>query len=57
MVRISKQAEKRSQFPRKTRKPMPKTGPRKDNLSQGFKEHPNALQGEVGATAFIPKIK
>lgn len=57
MVRISKQAEKRSRFPRKPRQPSPKTGPLKDNLPDGFKLHPNAIEGEASQYAFIPKIK
>lgn len=57
MVRISKQAEKRNRSPRKSRGPSVKTGSLKDNLPKGYKEHDNALPGDVAATAFIPKIK
>ncbi len=57
MVRISKQAERRSRFPRKTRKPSEKTGPLKDKLEKGFKEHPNAVEGDIGTKVFIPKIR
>lgn len=57
MVRISKQSERRHQSPRKHKAPSVKTGPRKDALAKGFKEHKNALEGETGAVAFIPKIK
>jgi hypothetical protein len=57
MVRISKQSERRSMSRRKRRPPSEKTGPLKENLPEGFKAHPNALEGEVAATAFIPKIK
>lgn len=57
MVRISKQSEKRNRSPRKHRAPAAKTGALKDNLPKGFKEHANALNGDVGAMAFIPKIK
>lgn len=64
MVRISKQAERRNTSPRKTRKPSPKTGAKKDNLPGGFKAHANALsnQGKNAASGtttltFIPKIK
>ncbi|CCB85994.1 MULTISPECIES: hypothetical protein [Parachlamydia] len=57
MVRISKQQERRSRFPRKHRPPQEKTGPLKDRLALGFKEHANALEGDVAKTAFIPKIK
>lgn len=57
MVRISKQAEKRSRFPRKHRAPSEKTGPLKENLPNGFKEHANAVDGEMAQKAFIPKIR
>lgn len=57
MVRMSKQGERRAQFRRKHRKPSVKTGPVKDKLTLGFKEHKNALEGELAAMAFIPKIK
>lgn len=57
MVRIAKQAEKRSQSFRKTRKPSLKTGPLKQNLAKGYKEHANAIEGELSSTAFIPKIR
>jgi len=57
MVRISKQSERRNQSPRKHRGPSVKTGSLTDNLPKGFKEHNNALQGEVAAGAFIPKIR
>lgn len=51
---MSKQGEKRSRFPRKTRGPAQKTGPIKEN---GFRKHSNALEGEIAVSAFIPKIK
>lgn len=57
MVRISKQTERRNRSPRKNRAPSPKTGTLKDNLPKGYKEHENALSGDVGSTAFIPKIR
>ncbi|WP_195155515.1 hypothetical protein [Candidatus Protochlamydia phocaeensis] len=57
MVRISKQAERRSRFPRKHRNPSEKTGSLKDNLPKGFKEHANAVEGDLAAAVFIPKIK
>lgn len=57
MVRISKQAERRSQRPHRCRPPAPKTGPKKDNLAQGYKEHANALQeAALAQSTFIPKI-
>ena len=57
MVRISKQEEKRHRFPRKNRAPSTKTGPLKDNLPDGFKAHPNAMEGDLAKMVFIPKIK
>ena len=57
MVRISKQAERRSRCPKRCKAPMPKTGPLKDNLPMGYKEHPNAIAGEAAQAFFIPKIK
>lgn len=57
MVRISKQAEKRHRFPRKHRAPSAKTGSLQDNLPNGFKPHGNAVEGDLAAAVFIPKIK
>lgn len=57
MVRISKQNERRNRSPRKRKAPSLKTGPKKDNLPNGFKEHANAVEGDFAAQAFIPKIK
>jgi hypothetical protein len=57
MVRISKQAERRSQTHRKNKGPSIKTGPLKDRLAKGYNERPNALSGEVAEMAYIPKIK
>ena len=57
MVRISKQQERRNRYPRKNRRHSEKTGSLKDNLPKGFKEHANAVQGDIAAMAFIPKIK
>lgn len=57
MVRPSKQQERRARYPRKHRAPQPQTGPLKDKLPLGYKEHANSLEGDVAATAFIPKIK
>lgn len=57
MVRISKQEERRHRCPHRTRAPSPKTGPLKDNLPMGFKEHTNAVEGEISQSTFIPKIK
>lgn len=57
MVRISKQNERRMKSPRKNKKPSVKTGTLKDNLPTGYKEHANALEGELATMAFIPKIR
>ena len=57
MVRISKQEERRNRCPKKRRAPAPKTGPKKDNLTVGYKPHANSLEGNVAETFFIPKIK
>lgn len=57
MVRISKQSERRAMSRRRPKPPAEKTGPKKDKLHEGYKPHANALEGEQGALAFIPKIK
>lgn len=57
MTRMSKQGERRHRFPRKHRPPSAKTGPLADNIPNGFKNHANAVEGELAAKVFIPKIK
>lgn len=58
MVRISKQAERRNKSPRKRHPNLAeKTGPKKDNLSKGYKEHSNTIDGELAGQFYIPKIK
>lgn len=57
MVRISKQSEKRNRFPRKHKAPQGKTGSLQDKLPKGFKEHENAISGDLAGKAFIPKVK
>lgn len=54
MTRMSKQSKRRQVSPRKHRKPEQKTGPLKDNLPLGYKEHANAAEG---LHVFIPKIR
>ena len=54
MTRMSKQGERRNKSPRKHKKPSVKTGPLKDNLPKGFKEHSNA---SVGENVFIGKVR
>ncbi len=55
MVRISKQQERRSVSPRRPTLSKAKTGPLKDKLSLGYKDHKNAV--DTQAQVFIPKIK
>lgn len=57
MIRISKQAERRSQSRRRTRFPSPKTGSLKDQLPLGYKEHVNGFQKEKNTSIFIGKVK
>lgn len=52
MVRISKKAERKAQSPRRPSIAGEKTGPKKDNLPKGFREHTNCGDTE----RFIPKI-
>jgi hypothetical protein len=57
MVRISKQQERRNQSPHRRRPPAIKTGTVKDNLSEGYKVHANSVEGDLGQSVFIPKVK
>lgn len=57
MVRISKQDRKRAVSRWRPAPPAKKTGPKKDALPEGFKAHPNAIQGDLAQTSFIPKMK
>ncbi|MCB1135832.1 MAG: hypothetical protein KDK78_06160 [Chlamydiia bacterium] len=57
MTRISKKAERKSRSPRKHRFAAEKTGSRKDNLTKGFREHPNALESEQKQTIYIAKVR
>lgn len=57
MVRIAKKAQKRSISPRRPNLAEEKTGPKKDNLSKGFKPAISAISGEPSKKMFIPKIK
>ena len=58
MVRISKKMQRRHISPRKRRPidPSLKTGPKKDVLSKGYREHDNAVEGERSSQVFIGKI-
>lgn len=56
MVRISKQSERRSKFPRRRRPPALKTGAKKEALAGGFKVHRNGIEEELLALkVFIPR--
>ncbi len=56
MTRKSKQSQRRHACPRKNSYPLyKKTGPKKCNLTNGYKEHENAIS-ELECV-FIPKIK
>jgi len=57
MVRISKQAERRQRSHKRPKPPGKKTGPLKDNLPKGYKEHENALPQDLSTYAYIPKIR
>lgn len=54
MTRMSKQSERRNQSPRKRRAASPKTGPKKDNLPEGYRVHDNSVSGNT--QVFIAKI-
>jgi hypothetical protein len=56
MVRISKK-DRLKRCPRKPSYGSQKTGPLKDNLSKGYKEHENAFTGKAEQTVFIGKVK
>ena len=56
MVRISKQAERRAKCPHRPRPPVPKTGPKKDALPEGYKPHANLIEdASLSQKLFIPK--
>jgi len=56
MVRLSKQTRDRQCSFRRPRSPGKRTGPKKDTLKNGYKEHQNALEGMYEGYAFIPKM-
>ena len=57
MVRLSKKTRDRSVSPRRPKKSLGKTGPKKDALKHGFKEHANALAGSpVAQSVYIAKL-
>lgn len=57
MTRMSKQGKRRAVSPRRPRPASEKTGPKKDALPNGYKEHANAVDGDAASSVFIPKIK
>jgi hypothetical protein len=57
MTRMSKQSKRRAVSPRRPTLASKKTGSKKDNLPKGFKEHANAVEGDLASNVFIPKIK
>lgn len=56
MVRISKKEERRAKSPRRPKIAGTKTGPLKDNLAKGYREHVNLDPSNEGR-CFIPKIR
>ena len=54
MVRMSKQGKRRAMSPYKTKYPAAKTGPKKDNLPKGYREHSNGANVDK---IFIPTSK
>lgn len=57
MTRISKQNQRRAVSPRRPSVASTKTGPKKDNLPKGYREHENTFKCEGRTNIFIPKIK
>ena len=57
MTRMSKQNERRAVSRRKHRAPSPKSGTKKDNLPKGFREHPNAVDGDLASSVFVGKVR
>lgn len=56
MTRISKQGERRHISHHRPKPPSAKSGPKKDNLLNGFLAHKNMAPGESTQSRFIPKI-
>lgn len=58
MTRMSKKSERRNRMPRRPTLAGEKTGPKKDALRHGYKEHGNGLQGtDLESAAFVAKVK
>ena len=56
MVRPSKQSERRNISPKRPAKKGGKTGPKQDNLKNGYKEISNAAPKELSNQIYIRKI-
>jgi len=57
MTRIGKQQERRNKCPKKNHYNLnAKTGPKKDNLKDGYKPHDNVAPKEINKSMYIPKI-
>ncbi len=58
MTRMSKQMKRRAVSPRKRHLSLnEKTGPKKDQLAEGYKKHINAISEPSIDRSFIPRIK
>lgn len=57
MTRLSKQARRRMVSPKRPKLSGPKTGPKEDNLKNGFKDRINSVQGSSAQQYFIGKVK
>lgn len=58
MTRMSKDSERRGVSPRRPKRAGKKSGPKKDNTPEGYRVHPNALEGTaLGSMIFISKVK
>lgn len=58
MVRISKQEERRQRSPHRHQNMVrTATGPKKDKLPKGYREHTNAVTGDLSGKVFIGKVK
>lgn len=55
MTRMSKKGERRHRSPRKRHyNAAEKTGPKKDNLPKGYREHTNNITEQGDVLTFIP---
>jgi hypothetical protein len=56
MTRMSKPERRRARCPKKRKAPSIKTGPKKDNLPEGYRVHESALTGDLANQLFIRKL-